>query len=68
MGEPLDRVVGKVPSTIGGGCSLRFDPDALSAEHGTEFPGADALWRALAMQGQPGQISDMDGQSGSDPL
>ncbi|WP_228533325.1 hypothetical protein [Pseudomonas sp. UFMG81] len=35
------------PATRGEGCLARFDPDALSAEDGTEFPGAAELWQAL---------------------
>nr|WP_225915515.1 hypothetical protein [Pseudomonas promysalinigenes] len=35
------------PPTLGEGCLARYDPQALSEEDGTEFPGAEQLWRQL---------------------
>lgn len=35
------------PPTLGEGCTSRYDPDALSEEDGTEFPGAAELWSQL---------------------
>lgn len=35
------------PPTVGEGCVRRYDPQALSDEDGTEFEGAEALWRRL---------------------
>jgi hypothetical protein len=32
---------------LGEGCLSRYDPDDLSAEDGTEFPGAAELWEQL---------------------
>lgn len=45
----------KLPPTVGDGCVRRYDPEALSEQHGTEFEGAEALWHR--MQGEP-QDSD----------
>lgn len=35
------------PPTVGEGCTSRYDPQALSEEDGTEFPGAAELWVQL---------------------
>lgn len=43
--DPLARGAAPLPPTRGEGCLLRYDPDALSEQHGTEFPGAAELWR-----------------------
>lgn len=61
MRDPLEKAAAKAPPIIGGGCTQRFDPDSLSAEDGTEFPGAEALWRQLPMadEEQP-QAPDAD--------
>ncbi|BBP78778.1 hypothetical protein CCU68_34545 [Pseudomonas gingeri NCPPB 3146 = LMG 5327] len=47
MGDPLDKATSKAPPTLGEGCLSRYDPDAMSSEDGTEFPGAAELWRQL---------------------
>ncbi|MNP75263.1 hypothetical protein D3C76_1722950 [compost metagenome] len=47
MADPRDKAGAKAPPTLGEGCLARYDPEALSAEDGTEFPGAAALWRQL---------------------
>ncbi|HBX55852.1 hypothetical protein [Pseudomonas sp. UBA2684] len=47
MSDPLDRVTSTPPPTLGEGCVRRYDPDALSPENGTEFPGAAELWQQL---------------------
>ncbi|MEZ1315442.1 hypothetical protein QIW53_05440 [Pseudomonas fluorescens] len=47
MADPLDKAVSKAPATLGEGCLSRYDPDDLSPEDGTEFPGAEALWEEL---------------------
>lgn len=51
MADPRDKAGASTPPTLGEGCLARFDPDSLSAEHGTGFPGAAELWAAL---NQPG--------------
>ncbi|WP_265323107.1 hypothetical protein [Pseudomonas aeruginosa] len=38
-------------SQAGGGCTSRYDIDALGDEDGTEFPGAAELWRRLQENG-----------------
>ncbi|AKV10444.1 MULTISPECIES: hypothetical protein [Pseudomonas] len=47
MADPLDKATSKAPATLGEGCLSRYDPDDLSPEDGTEFPGAAELWEAL---------------------
>ncbi|MWV11430.1 hypothetical protein F3I62_04910 [Pseudomonas sp. R-28-1W-6] len=42
------------PATLGEGCTSRYDPDALSEEDGTEFPGAAELWSRLQEGTPPG--------------
>jgi hypothetical protein len=37
-------------ATLGEGCLSRYDPDDLSPEDGTEFPGAAQLWEQLQEQ------------------
>ena len=45
MSDPLDKATSKAPATLGEGCLSRYDPDDLSSEDGTEFPGAAELWK-----------------------
>lgn len=47
MADPRDKAGAQVPPTVGEGCLARFDPQALSDEAGTYFPGAVELWRRL---------------------
>ncbi|NIF17039.1 hypothetical protein F3J43_08500 [Pantoea sp. Cy-639] len=47
MADPRDKAGAVAPPTLGEGCLARFDPEALSDEDGTEFPGAAALWETL---------------------
>ncbi len=47
MSDPLDKATSKAPPTLGEGCLSRYDPDALSSEDGTDFPGAAELWEQL---------------------
>ncbi|MNO70047.1 hypothetical protein D3C76_609140 [compost metagenome] len=47
MADPRDKAAASLPPTLGEGCLARYDPDALSADDGTEFPGAAALWQQL---------------------
>jgi hypothetical protein len=47
MTDPLDKAISKAPPTLGEGCLSRYDPDALSAEDGTDFEGAAQLWEQL---------------------
>ena len=46
MVDPLDKGAATAPPTLGEGCVQRYDPNALTAEDGTDFPGAAELWRA----------------------
>ncbi|WP_417775406.1 hypothetical protein [Stutzerimonas xanthomarina] len=45
MTNPLDKAGAKAPPIIGSGCTQRYDPDRLGPELGTEFPGAEVLWK-----------------------
>lgn len=47
MADPLDKAAASALPTLGEGCLARFDPDAMSDEHGTEFVAAAELWRQL---------------------
>ncbi|APC19295.1 hypothetical protein BLL42_19765 [Pseudomonas frederiksbergensis] len=53
MVDPLDKATSKGPATLGEGCLSRYDPDDLSAEDGTEFPGAAELWEQLQEESAP---------------
>ena len=47
MADPRDKAGASAPPTLGEGCLARFDPNALSEEHGADFSAAAQLWRAL---------------------
>ena len=47
MADPRDRATSTPPPTLGEGCVRRYDPEELSEENGTEFPGAAELWRKV---------------------
>jgi len=47
MSDPLDKATSKAPATLGEGCLSRYDPDDMSPDDGTEFPGAAELWEQL---------------------
>jgi hypothetical protein len=47
MADPLDKATSKAPATLGEGCLSRYDPEDMSPEDGTEFPGAAELWEQL---------------------
>ncbi|SEN12272.1 hypothetical protein SAMN04487857_11087 [Pseudomonas sp. ok272] len=53
MSDPLDKATAKAPATLGEGCLSRYDPDALSTEDGTEFPGAAELWEQRQEKSEP---------------
>ncbi|MBE7375941.1 hypothetical protein [Pseudomonas lopnurensis] len=50
MGDPLERAASKALPIIGSGCTRRYDPEALTPEHGAEFAEAAALWARLQEQ------------------
>nr|WP_180205199.1 hypothetical protein [Pseudomonas sp. SbOxS1]NYU05224.1 hypothetical protein [Pseudomonas sp. SbOxS1] len=50
MADPLDKATSKAPATLGEGCLSRYDPDELSPDDGTEFPGAAELWEELQQE------------------
>lgn len=53
MSDPLDKATSRAPATLGEGCLSRYDPDALGAEDGTDFPDAARLWEQLQEESQP---------------
>ncbi|KAF1030154.1 MAG: hypothetical protein GAK37_01472 [Pseudomonas sp.] len=53
MSDPLDKATSKAPATLGEGCLSRYDPDELSSENGTEFPGAAELWKQVQETSEP---------------
>ncbi|MBB6285501.1 hypothetical protein FBY10_113158 [Pseudomonas sp. SJZ103] len=60
MRDPLDKATSKAPATLGEGCLSRYDPDALDAEDGTDFPGAAQLWEQLQLPDEPQESSEKD--------
>ncbi|MDH1265376.1 hypothetical protein [Pseudomonas sp. GD03944] len=62
MSDPLERATSKAPPTVGDGCVRRYDPDALSPEDGTSFPGAAELWEQL--QRDPANAPGTDNEKG----
>ncbi len=46
MTDPRDKATATAPPVAGEGCLSRYDPDALSDELGTDFPGAVELWES----------------------
>lgn len=53
MTDPLDKATSRAPATVGEGCLSRYDPEALDAEDGTDFPEAARLWEQMQEQGEP---------------
>lgn len=60
MSDPLDKATSKAPATVGEGCLSRYDPDALDAEDGTDFPGAAQLWEQLQTPDVPSGPAEKD--------
>ncbi|MBD8612866.1 hypothetical protein IFT69_03965 [Pseudomonas putida] len=66
MSEPGDKASAQPLPVLGAGCASRYDPEALSEEHGTDFPGAEALWaqqlceQQVCEQQQGAPASDAD--------
>ena len=52
MADPFDKATSKAPQVLGEGCLSRYDPEALSSDDGTDFPGAAELWKQLQPLGQ----------------
>lgn len=47
MTDPHRPGTATPPATVGEGCVQRYDPEALTEEDGTEFPGAAELWERV---------------------
>ncbi len=47
MSDPRDRATASAPPILGQGCGQRYDPEALSPESGSDFPGAAELWQQV---------------------
>ncbi|KGF63335.1 hypothetical protein [Pseudomonas lutea] len=56
MSNPFDKATSKAPPTVGEGCLSRYDVDAMTAQDGAEFEGAEALWKQL-MPAEPDEQS-----------
>lgn len=61
MTDPLDKATSTAPATLGEGCLSRYDPAELTAENGTDFDGAAALWRELQQAQAPGEGLEEEG-------
>ena len=59
MNDPLDKATSKAPATLGEGCLSRYDPDDLSGDDGTDFPGAAELWQQLQEAPKPDALEKM---------
>jgi hypothetical protein len=62
MTDPLDKATSTAPATLGEGCLSRYDPAELTAENGTDFDGAAALWRELQQAQAPGEVLEEEGE------
>ncbi|MGI4840500.1 MAG: hypothetical protein ACRYF9_23115 [Janthinobacterium lividum] len=58
MSDPRDKAASKAPPTLGEGCLSRYDPEALSEDDGTEFPGAAELWERTQRSQKPADSDD----------
>ncbi|WP_032703151.1 hypothetical protein [Pseudomonas syringae] len=64
MTDPLDKATSTAPATLGEGCLSRYDPAELTAENGTDFDGAAALWRELQQAQAPIEGLEEEGTQG----
>jgi hypothetical protein len=62
MTDPLDRATSKAPPTLGEGCLSRYDVDSMSPEDGTDFEGAEALWKELTSARPEDESDGLDPQ------
>jgi len=62
MSDPLDKTTSKAPPTLGEGCLSRYDVDAMSPEDGTDFEGAEALWKELTSAKREDESDGLDPQ------
>ncbi|MBV4505890.1 hypothetical protein HU751_013635 [Pseudomonas sp. BW13M1] len=65
MAGPRDKAGASAPPTLGEGCLARFDPEALSDDDGTEFPGAAELWGRLNPPGEDAPVVDAPASAGT---
>jgi hypothetical protein len=62
MNNPIDKATSKAPPTVGEGCLGRYDIDAMTPEDGTEFEGAELLWKQLMAAEDSEQSGSLDSQ------
>lgn len=62
MNNPIDKATSKAPPTVGEGCLSRYDIDAMTPEDGTEFEGAEQLWKQLMAAEDSEQSGSLDSQ------
>ncbi|GGM05202.1 hypothetical protein ACFQDN_11280 [Pseudomonas asuensis] len=60
MSDPFERGAAYPPPTLGEGCTLRYDPDALTEDSGTDFPGAAELWETMLNTPMPDESESGD--------
>jgi len=65
--NPLDRATSSPPPVVGEGCAARYDPEALTPDHGTDFPEAQALWRAVTDARPAGARPPLDAKPDETP-
>ena len=53
MSDPLERGTSTAPPIVGGGCTQRYDPQALTPEDGATFEDAAELWKQLQYEQAP---------------
>lgn len=58
MSDPRDKAASKAPPTLGEGCLSRYDPESLSEDDGTDFPGAAELWERTQRPQAPADTDD----------
>lgn len=61
MCDPRERATSSPPPALGEGCGRRYDPEALSPDSGSDFPGAAELW--LRLQRDRGEEAKMPRES-----
>jgi hypothetical protein len=64
MVDPLNKGTATAPPILGEGCVQRYDPDALTAQDGTDFPGAAELWQATQRPETPPPAQPTDTDEG----
>jgi hypothetical protein len=67
MSDFLARATSKAPPIVGEGCVRRYDPRALSGDHGAAFAEARALWESLNEAAAAQPIATPGGERAAEP-